>query len=343
METWMLSLLLSIPKHRTAATPLPPPMPLSVHTQVQETLQHAWSASTLDKYDNGLAHFHAFCDKHDVSHPFRLPASEFLLCAFASSHARTHASGTVGNKLSGVRAWHITNDVRWYGSLRLSYVLKGIDNLAPDALPPRPPITLDMLWFLYDNLDFSDPFDVAVFACAVVAFWCQCRLGEILSTTERLFDPKLIPTVSDLKPPCTSAGSRLLHLPNTKVKRRKGEDTFMSKQRGFADPLSAVDKHLAMNALAGNDPLFAYRTRNGGILALTKRKFMARCNSIWGRFGLPLSTGHCFRIGGTTELLLAGVPPDVVRILGRWSSDAFLRYWRSLERIAPLHVELLTL
>jgi hypothetical protein len=25
--------------------------------------------------------------------------------------------------------------------------------------------------------------------------------------------------------------------------------------------------------------------------------------------------------------------------LGRWSSDAFLRYWRSLELLAPLHIE----
>ncbi|KAF9220339.1 hypothetical protein BS17DRAFT_714845, partial [Gyrodon lividus] len=27
------------------------------------------------------------------------------------------------------------------------------------------------------------------------------------------------------------------------------------------------------------------------------------------------------RIGGTTDLLLAGVPPDVVKALGCWSSD----------------------
>ncbi|KAG6887385.1 hypothetical protein C0995_015687 [Termitomyces sp. Mi166 len=36
------------------------------------------------------------------------------------------------------------------------------------------------------------------------------------------------------------------------------------------------------------------------------------------------------------------VPPDIVKILGCWSSDAFLRYWCSLELIAPLYVKLLT-
>ncbi|KIK93936.1 hypothetical protein PAXRUDRAFT_143952 [Paxillus rubicundulus Ve08.2h10] len=51
------------------------------------------------------------------------------------------------------------------------------------------------------------------------------------------------------------------------------------------------------------------------------------------------TTGHSFCIGGTTELLLAGVPPDVVKALGHWSSDTFLHYWCSLELLAPLHIE----
>ncbi|KIK32047.1 hypothetical protein CY34DRAFT_40586, partial [Suillus luteus UH-Slu-Lm8-n1] len=69
---------------------------------------------------------------------------------------------------------------------------------------------------------------------------------------------------------------------------------------------------------------------------LTKRKFLLVCNSVWGAHGLPRISGHCFRIGGTTELLLRNVPPHIVKVMGRWSSDSFLRYWRNLEHIAPL-------
>jgi hypothetical protein len=68
---------------------------------------------------------------------------------------------------------------------------------------------------------------------------------------------------------------------------------------------------------------------------------LKRCNNIWSRYGLPTFTGHCFRIGGTTILLLRGVSPYIVKRMGRWSSDAFLKYWRSLEILAPLHAELL--
>jgi hypothetical protein len=45
------------------------------------------------------------------------------------------------------------------------------------------------------------------------------------------------------------------------------------------------------------------------------------CNEIWGAAGYPHTTGHSFRIGGTTELLLPGVTVDVVKAMGRWSSD----------------------
>jgi hypothetical protein len=48
--------------------------------------------------------------------------------------------------------------------------------------------------------------------------------------------------------------------------------------------------------------------------------------------------GHSFRIGGTVKLLLARVAPQVVASIGGWSSNAFLTYWRKLEKIIPLHI-----
>ena len=85
-----------------------------------------------------------------------------------------------------------------------------------------------------------------------------------------------------------------------------------------------------------NLPLLAHSTPSGPRM-LMKATFLARCNQIWTTSGYPGMTGHSFRIGGTTELLTSGIPPDVVKSIGRWSSDSFLRYWRDLETTAPLH------
>lgn len=46
--------------------------------------------------------------------------------------------------------------------------------------------------------------------------------------------------------------------------------------------------------------------------------------------------GHSFHIGGAVELLLAGVPPEIVAATGGWTSLAFLLYWCQMEEILPM-------
>lgn len=128
---------------------------------------------------------------------------------------------------------------------------------------------------------------------------------------------------------------------NTKVAGKKGEDVYICHQRGPSDAIQAYDNHLRVNHTPPDEPLCSFGSEPGKYLLLTRKKFLAHCNQIWKCYGFLISTGHSFRIGGTTELLLASVAPDVVELMGRWSSDAFLCYWRSLELIAPMHAELL--
>lgn len=130
-----------------------------------------------------------------------------------------------------------------------------------------------------------------------------------------------------------------LRLPRTKTKTT-GDDVVLVAQTNPIDPRVALDMHLLPSRCSDDLPLFAYASSEGFAI-LTKPKFLQRCNEIWTAAGYPRTTSHSFRIGATTELLLAGVSPDVVRAMGRWSSDAFHKYWRSLEDLAPLHAELI--
>ena len=41
----------------------------------------------------------------------------------------------------------------------------------------------------------------------------------------------------------------------------------------------------------------------------------------------------------THAYLAAGVPSDVVKKMGQWSSDAFLRYWRSMDKIINIYAK----
>jgi hypothetical protein len=140
------------------------------------------------------------------------------------------------------------------------------------------------------------------------------------------FAAHTIPSTSDLSPQIHFGGTVKLHLPFTKTKGRCGETIFLCPQFGCSNPSSALLIHLQINEVPPNLPLFSYHSSNG-LIALTTRKLLSRCNSIWSIHGLPSCSSHSFRIGGTTELLLSDVPPHIVKLLSRWSSDAFLRYW----------------
>ena len=69
---------------------------------------------------------------------------------------------------------------------------------------------------------------------------------------------------------------------------------------------------------------------------MTKHRFLTFCSEVWSKAVLAHVLGHSFRIGGAVDLLLAGVPPEIVAATGGWTSLAFLLYWRRMEEILPM-------
>lgn len=194
--------------------------------------------------------------------------------------------------------------------------------------------------YIKANLDLSSPLDACVWAVTTTAFWGQIRLEEFLPSRECHFDPSVLPAWSNFGVP-NDTGTRSLFLPWTKKSGRKGEMVVITRQSVDCDPINALANYLRVNNAVSNAPICSYLNKEGQVVALTTRKLLLIINPILERHTLPAISGHCFRIGGTTALLLKGVPSDVVKAMGRWMSDAFLRYWRNLQLIAPIYIELL--
>lgn len=309
----------------------------SIQDQLRLVMQKSLADSTLSTYASGLRSFLRFCAEEGLRLIDCLPASEHLLCAFAASEAGRYQHQTVRNHINGIRAWHIIQGVPWNGGNRLQYALHGVQALAPPAKPPRPPVTLAMLEVLHLSLDVSQPLYACSLALASVAFWSPSRLGEFCTTSSLSYDPRHTPARQNLGPMSSMTGSCKIHLPYTKTKRFAGDDVLVMRHDGPSDPMAALRQHLLVNKMPAHIPLFSY-WHEGRWRCLTKRTFMEVCNSVWTARGYSRLTGHSFRIGGTTELLRRGVDPSVVQVIGRWSSNAFLRYWRRLDEILPQHV-----
>lgn len=321
-----------LPAFPTSSTEQSDSWPLIFHESITKALGHAWEDSTVKLYNRSIRVFLNFCAEYNIPDQLIFPASEHLVCAFIALQKETTSKSTINNHLSALKAWHTRNGHSFKRSDRINLIAKASRPLA-NTKPPRPPVTFQMIQSLARHLDCSNHADAAVLACASTAFWGLARLGELLPTSSQfdLAKPPF-PRVYDLK--AGELQSLKLNLPWTKVKKWSGETLYLASQTDSTDPVAALNNHLSVNKLSKNYLLFSVEV-DGSYYYLTKSIFMDRCNAIWSSDGLPVASGHSFRIGGTSHLLLSGVQPDIIKKAGRWSSDAFFRYWRHLDVVLP--------
>ncbi|PPQ81825.1 hypothetical protein CVT24_005483 [Panaeolus cyanescens] len=281
---------------------------------IAESIQQAWAPSTRETYGTGLYAFHLYCNEKGIPEHQRAPASGVLISSFAASLVGLYAGSTARNYILGV--------------------LKR---------EKRDPFTVEYMVQLKTKLDMADPLHAAVWACLTTVFWGAARLGEFTVKTLKSFDPALHITVTDVRDEVDKQGRKLkvFRIPRTKA-AVTGEDVSWSKQNNGADPEAAWENHVRLNAPPHDAPLFAYREDTAQKVkhkALTKNKFLAVLKEAASQAKLQPLQGHGIRIGATLEYLLRGVPFEVMKVKGRWASDAFLTYLREHAQILAPYMQ----
>jgi len=124
----------------------------------------------------------------------------------------------------------------------------------------------------------------------------------------------------------------VLHIPHTKVSQQ-GEDVCWVRQDGPIDPDTVLAHHLEQPPQEGH--LFVYHHKNRH-RPLTKPKFLTELARAMCAASLEPLQGHGIRIGSTLEYLLRGIPFNVMKVKGCWSSDTFTLYlWKHVQILAP--------
>ncbi|KAJ7049397.1 hypothetical protein C8F01DRAFT_1265473 [Mycena amicta] len=310
--------------------------------RIFEGLLSSHVPETRESYAAGLKRFVQFCDRNAISESARMPADRFLLSAFVAEAIGTCTGKCIRNWLNGLQLWHLFNDAPWHGSEGWIPALKKSADKAGVQFkrPPRAPISLSHLRALRVALDLTSPLGAAVWAAALAAFWGCRRLGELLIRSTSKF--------SQLRDTCRSTPiSRKtvegrsfysIQLIWTKTTQLRGGECYLtatSPPDADLCPVWAITNHLEINhSPPAHTPLFAFRT-TGGWRHLTKQNFLNMTSPIFKSAGLEQVLGHSYRIGGSVELLKAGIAPEIIMKLGGWSSLCFLIYWRRLEQILP--------
>jgi hypothetical protein len=302
-------------------------------------LAHGHAPQTSSNYSHAIKRYLKFAASIGFPESDALPASEELLLLFVCEGLGRTGPGTAKNNLSAIRSWHIKRCLPWKRPACMGLINKALTEFWPrDTKKPvqRPPITSSMMTLLANAWGDGSPRELCALAIALAA-WCgQCRLGELVPATPSSLDPRRIPRRSTWSGAKVHRRSSEIQLPWTKTTHFDGATVFLVDQRNPLNATIALARHFKSSPLDPSAFLCEYKSGRRSKL-LCKEEFLEMCNAVWTTADIPRVTGHSFRIGGTTALLCSGVKPDIVKKMGRWTSDSFLQYWRSLGHLFAQH------
>lgn len=217
-----------------------------------------------------------------------------------------------------------------YNNVRVSLLnLFGNTNISV----PKVAVTTDDLLAICAKLD-TRFFEHARDWCAcLIAFWGLLRVREHMASGLRFRHIQLAINPADDE----VTG---LHITINSSKTSNAPVTIsVSARPDLLCPVGAyIDYFLFLRRLRiptePDSPLFVFRSEDGSHRAMTDSQFIAQVRSYY-RAAFPdrdprTYAGHSFRRGGTSALILAGVSVPLIKAHGRWSSEAFNRYFDSV-------------
>ena len=261
-----------------------------------------------------------------------LPASIDTLCRYAQYlSANLKAHGSLLCYLSGVKTLHrlMRYPVDQFHDLLVKLTLKGIHRNNPYIPKEAPPMTLEILSEIYNKLDMSIEDDVIFWAVTLVGFFLLLRKCNLVPDSVNKFDSAHQLSRKDLQ---IEVDHIKVTLHWTKNSQCGNKPLRFALPRIPGSPLCPVEAVLAVLLLVEGSPLDSLFKRSDGT-CYTYQNLQNRLAQLSTQLGLSEKlTSHSLRSGGATNAFLSGVPAEIIKILGHWKSDCYLKYIRLPEQ-----------
>ena len=278
------------------------------------------STNTSRQYATGQRHYLNFCARLNLP---ACPASELSLLRFVASFGDRIRGSTVQNYLSAVRFLHVSNG--YPNPLpdceRLKLVVRALKRISGPRREPAP-VTLTILRAVCRGINFSEYNDVLLWAMICVGFFGFLRVSEF--TTEGAFDPLHDLCREDLSF-AADFSLAFLQLKSSKTDPfRLGVRIVMGASTDCVCPILALSLYLNRRS---NSCGALFRFANGR--AVSRGWFCSNLQRVIRNTGIGGDfTSHSLRIGAASAASAAGLHPNVIQAMGRWSSEAFKIYVR---------------
>jgi hypothetical protein len=163
-----------------------------------------------------------------------------------------------------------------------------------------------------------------IWAAMTLAFFGFLRLGELTCNSNFSADTHLTPLDINFHPSLTNPNYISVKVKISKTDPfRLGHTLFIGRTNQSLCPVEAMKSYLIKRGRTAG-PIFQYASGR----PLTRESLTAETRQLLSLLGFKASdyAGHSYRIGAATTAASVGLPPWLVKTLGRWSSDCYERY-----------------
>ncbi|XP_030292107.1 uncharacterized protein LOC115592965, partial [Sparus aurata] len=226
---------------------------------------------------------------------------------------------------------------------QVAMLIKGLHKAEPQLAPKRLPLTVDLLarCILTLRSGYSSPFtDSTLESMFLLAFFGFLRCSEFTSASAT-HDPSRHATLSDIS--FHSHDTLRFNLKRSKTDQLGiSHPIFLFRLNSYLSPYEPILAYLHQRRARHSSPLDPLFITEDGRVA-TRFWFHHHLRQILAKSGISpeLYSGHSFRIGAATTASRQGITEHTIKVLGRWSSQAYDNYIHShLSDIRQAHVSI---
>lgn len=310
--------------------------------QLQEEIyfyrSHTFATNTKSTYRTHRKSYFRFCLR--MGYP-AVPATTEHICQYAAFLARTLKPSSITNYLNIIGIIHkevnLPNPLT--SNWQLQSLITGIKRVKGQPPSQKRPITSTILLRINSHLNMRDSKDASFWAICLVSFFGMLRKSHLLSNKANEFNPKQHLLRSDFQFHTWGALMSIRWSKTIQFRERIVQLPLPYIPGSHLCPVTAIKRAFFFTVCA--DPASqAFMWQNldtMGLELFTYSMFTRKLRSILESLGLPAKeyASHSFRRGGASFAFEAGVPIELIKILGDWRSDAVLLYLT-----VPLYIRL---
>jgi len=209
--------------------------------------------------------------------------------------------------------------------------IMGLKRLCLTPVKRKLPITPALLMRMRNcpGIDWSEPVMVVIWGAMLIAFFCFLRKDNFTVDKIDAFNSRRHLCRGDVVFGKTDVTFTFRHSKTNQFHARVHRTKAVRIAGHPLDPIQALVNAFKVCPHADPaGPAFAVPTRDGGMAPLTHRLFVETLRFCLEKVGVDPSrfSGHSFRRGGATFAHRMGVSPLLIKLMGDWSSDAYMAY-----------------